>query len=124
MLRYVKERTQFAKPLAAFQLIQNKLAWMLTEITQMQLIAMQLGRLMDQGKTRPPMISMAKMKNVSTALEIARVARDMMGANGISLEYSPIRHACNLEAVNTYEGTHDIHRLILGEDITGIPAYS
>jgi glutaryl-CoA dehydrogenase len=123
VLRYVKERVQFGKPLASFQLVQNKLAWMITEITKMQLMALQLGRLMDQKKATPPMISMAKMNNVSTALEIARVARDMMGANGISLEYSPIRHACNLESVNTYEGTHDIHRLIIGADVTGIPAF-
>ncbi len=124
VLNYVLERKQFKKPLAAFQLIQNKLAWMATEITKMQLIALQLGRLMDNQQHDYKMISLAKMNNVSTALEIARVARDMMGANGISLEYSPMRHACNLEAVNTYEGTHDIHRLILGEAITGIPAYS
>jgi glutaryl-CoA dehydrogenase len=123
VLNYTKERKQFKKPLASFQLIQNKLAWMVTEITKMQLLALQLGREVDKGTVRPQMISMAKMNNVSTALEIARAARDMMGANGISLEYSPIRHATNLEGVNTYEGTHDIHRLIIGEDITGISAF-
>lgn len=124
VLNYTKERKQFGQPLAGFQLIQNKLAWMITEITKMQLLALQLGREVDKGTARPQMVSMAKMNNVNTALQIARTARDMMGANGISLEYSPIRHATNLEGVNTYEGTHDIHRLIIGEDITGISAFT
>lgn len=123
-LRYSKTRIQFDKPIASFQLVQNKLAWMATEITKGQLLALQLGRLKDAGKLRPPQVSMAKMNNVSVSLEIARTCRDILGANGILDEYSVGRHMANLETVNTYEGTHDIHRLIIGQDLTGIAAYS
>ena len=123
-LRYSKTRIQFDKPIASFQLVQNKLAWMATEITKGQLLALQLGRLKDQGKMKFTQVSMAKMNNVSVALEIARACRDILGANGILDEYQVGRHMVNLETVNTYEGTHDIHRLIIGQDLTGIPAYS
>jgi len=122
-LRYSKERIQFGKPIASFQLTQRKLVKMLTEISKMQLLALQVGRLKDAGKWRHQHISMAKMNNVNEALKIARVARNMLGAYGISIEYGIIRHMCNLESVYTYEGTHDIHTLILGEDITEISAF-
>lgn len=121
---YAKTRIQFNKPIASFQLVQAKLTYMLTEITKAQLLAYQLGRLKEQGLNNPQQISMAKMNNVSKALEIARLARDILGASGITLEYQVGRHLMNLESVNTYEGTEDIHKLILGEYITGIPAYS
>jgi glutaryl-CoA dehydrogenase len=120
---YTKGRTQFGKPVAAFQLVQEKLAHMLTEITKAQLLAWRLGRLKDEGKLHFTQTSLAKRNNVWIALEIARLARDLMGANGITLEYPVFRHMCNLESVYTYEGTHHIHTLILGEHITGIPAY-
>jgi glutaryl-CoA dehydrogenase len=123
-LDYTKTRVQFDAPIAAFQIVQQKLANMLTEITKAQLLALQIGRLKDQGKISHVHISMLKRNNVHMALEIAREARDMLGANGISLEYPVIRHMCNLESVKTYEGTHDIHTLVLGEHITGIPAYN
>lgn len=123
-LKYAKTRIQFNKPIASFQLVQAKLVWMFTEITKAQLLCYQLGRLMDEGKAIPQQISMAKMNNVSLALDIARTARDILGASGITDEYQCGRHMVNLESVNTYEGTEDIHRLILGEHITGIPAYS
>lgn len=122
-VRYARERTQFGKPIGSFQLVQRKLSWMLTEITAMQLINLRVGRLKDEGKARHQHTSMAKMNAAGKALEIARVARDIHGANGITLDYPPIRHANNLESVNTYEGTYDIHMLILGQDITGIPAF-
>ena len=122
-LRYSKERIQFGKPIASFQLTQRKLVKMLTEISKMQLLALQVGRLKDGGTWRHQHISMAKMNNVNEALKIARVARNMLGAYGISIEYGIIRHMCNLESVYTYEGTHDIHTLILGEDITKISAF-
>ncbi len=122
-LNYAKTRIQFDVPIASFQLVQAKLVYMLTEITKGQLLAHRLGRLMDQDKALPQQISMAKMNNVSKALEIARLARDVLGANGITYEYQCARHLLNLETVNTYEGTEDIHRLILGQDITGIPAF-
>ena len=121
--QYVSERTQFGHPLAATQLIQTKLADMVTDITAMQLLAWRLGRLKDEGKAVPAMISLAKRKNVGTALEIARVARDMHGGNGITGEYRVIHHMVNLESVNTYEGTYDIHGLILGRELTGIQAF-
>jgi len=121
---YAKTRIQFDKPIASFQLVQAKLTYMLTEITKAQLLAYQLGRLKEQGKVIPQQISMAKMNNVSKALEIARLTRDILGASGITLEYQVGRHLMNLESVNTYEGTEDIHKLIIGEYITGIPAYS
>ncbi|MCP5050772.1 MAG: acyl-CoA dehydrogenase [bacterium] len=122
-VEYAKTRIQFGSPIAAFQLVQRKLAEMLTEITKAQLLGLQIGRLKDNGAYNHVHISMLKRNNVHMALEIAREARDILGANGISLEYSPIRHMCNLESVKTYEGTHDIHTLVLGEHITGIPAY-
>jgi glutaryl-CoA dehydrogenase len=122
-LEYSKTRIQFDVPIASFQIVQHKLAEMLTEITKGQLLALQIGRLKDQGKYSHVHISMLKRNNVHMALEIAREARDMLGASGISLEYPPIRHMCNLESVKTYEGTHDIHTLVLGEHITGISAF-
>lgn len=124
-LDYAKSRIQFAgQPIASHQLVQNKLAWMITEITKAQLLALQMGRVKDAGEVRPHHISMAKMNNVNIALECARIARDILGANGISDEYPVIRHMLNLESVKTYEGTHDIHNLIIGHAVTGIPAYN
>jgi glutaryl-CoA dehydrogenase len=122
-LQYSKTRIQFNKPIASFQLVQQKLTNMVTEITKAQLLCLQLGRLKDQGKITHGQISMAKRNNVYHALEIARSARDIRSANGIVDEYQVGRHLCNLETVKTYEGTHDIHTLIIGEDITGIQAY-
>lgn len=122
-LNYAQTRIQFDKPIASFQLIQAKLVHMLTEITKGQLLALQVGRLKDQGTVQPVQISMAKMNNVAKALEIARMARDILGASGITYEYQTGRHMLNLESVNTYEGTEDIHRLIIGHHITGIPAF-
>lgn len=123
-LNYAKTRIQFGKPIGSFQLIQAKLVEMLTEITKGQLLCLQLGRLKDQGKARFQQISMAKRNNVSQALWIAREARSILGANGILDEYPVMRHAANLESVITYEGTHEMHTLIVGEDVTGIPAFS
>ncbi|MEO8217543.1 MAG: acyl-CoA dehydrogenase family protein [Acidobacteriota bacterium] len=124
-LSYTKQRIQFGgQPIAAHQLVQNKLAWMITEITKGQLLALQMGRLKDKNKLEPHHVSMGKMNNVNIALEIARTARDMLGANGISDEYPVIRHMLNLESVKTYEGTHDIHNLVIGEAVTGIPSYN
>lgn len=123
-LNYAKTRIQFDKPIASFQLVQEKLVYMLTEITKAQLLCLQLGRLRDQGKLRHSQVSLAKRNNVHQALIIARKARDILGANGILDEYPVMRHMTNLESVYTYEGTHDIHTLILGEDITGIQAYA
>lgn len=122
-LEYAKTRVQFDSPIAAFQLVQQKLVDMLTEITKAQLLALQIGRLKDGGDADHVHISMLKRNNVHMALDIAREARDILGASGISLEYPVIRHMCNLESVKTYEGTHDIHTLILGEHITGISAF-
>jgi len=122
-VEYSKERIQFGRPIGGFQLVQEKLAYMLTEITKGQLLALQMGRLKDAGKLHFAQTSLAKRNNVAIALEIARQARDLLGANGISLEYPVIRHLCNLESVKTYEGTHDIHTLILGEAITGMGAF-
>ncbi|MGB3943078.1 MAG: acyl-CoA dehydrogenase family protein [Candidatus Manganitrophaceae bacterium] len=121
-LTYAKQRVQFDRPIAGYQLVQQKLVEMLTEITKMQLLALRLGRLKDQGRLSHVQISMAKRNNVSHALQIARVARDILGANGIMYEHQIARHLCNLESVYTYEGTHDIHTLILGEHITGLSA--
>jgi glutaryl-CoA dehydrogenase len=121
-LSYTQDRKQFDKPLAGFQLVQQKLVYMVTEITKGQLLAWRLGRLKDAGAARPPQISLAKRNNVGVALEIARLARDMLGANGIVNEYPVIRHMMNLETVNTYEGTHDMHTLIVGRDVTGLDA--
>ena len=122
-VKYASERIQFDKPIAAFQLTQKKLAEMLTEITKAQLLAWRLGVLMDQGKATTVQISMAKRNNVQMALEVAREARQILGAMGISGDFPVMRHMMNLESVVTYEGTHDIHLLILGADITGIPAF-
>ncbi|HKC52441.1 MAG TPA: acyl-CoA dehydrogenase family protein [Myxococcota bacterium] len=121
-LRYAKERIVFDRPLASLQIPQQKLAFMATEITKAQLLALQLGRLKDAGKLHHSMVSMAKMNNVDVALQIARLARDMLGANGIVDDYCSMRHMVNLETVRTYEGTHDIHTLILGKELTGLDA--
>jgi len=121
---YVMERKQFGRPLAANQLIQLKLANMQTEIALGLQVALRIGRLLDEGRATPEMISLAKRNATGKALDIARVARDMHGGNGISDEFHVIRHVMNLEAVNTYEGTHDIHALILGRAQTGIAAFS
>ncbi len=123
-LRYAKERIQFDKPIAAFQLTQKKLAEMITEITKAQLLTFRLGQLRNEGKATSAQISMAKRNNVDMAIKIAREARQIHGAMGITNEYSIMRHMANLESVITYEGTHDIHLLITGMDITGIPAFS
>jgi glutaryl-CoA dehydrogenase len=123
-LNYAKSRIQFDKPIAAFQITQEKLVFMLSEITKGQLLNLQLGRLKDAGKHKPVQISMAKRNNVHFALEIARLARTILGANGILDEYPVMRHMANLESVYTYEGTHDIHTLIIGADITGIQAFN
>ncbi len=122
-LNYAKSRIQFGKPIAGFQLTQEKLVYMVTEITKAQLMNLQLGRLKDQGKVKFTQISMAKRNNVYHALEIARMSREILGANGILDEYPVMRHAANLESVKTYEGTHEMHTLIIGEDITGIGAF-
>jgi len=123
-LSYAKSRVQFDRPIAAFQLTQAKLVGMLTEITKAQLLCIQLGRLKDAGRARFQQISLAKRNNVFHALAIAREARSILGANGILDEYPVMRHAANLESVITYEGTHEMHTLIVGEDITGVPAYT
>jgi glutaryl-CoA dehydrogenase len=123
-LAYAKTRIQFGKPIASFQMTQEKLTHMLTEITKAQLLSLQLGRLKDAGRLRFQQVSMAKRNNVFHALEIARQARGILGANGILDEYPVMRHMANLESVLTYEGTHEMHTLIVGEDITGIPAYA
>ena len=122
-LSYAKERVQFSGPIAGYQLVQNKLVDMVQEITKAQLLALQLGRAKEQGTLRHQMVSLAKRNNVYWAREIARTARDILGASGITDEYQCGRHMCNLESVYTYEGTHDIHTLIVGQDITGIPAF-
>ena len=122
-LDYAKNRVQFTKPIAGYQLVQQKLVEMVTEITKMQFMTLQLGRLKDQGNAHFQHISMAKRNNIYQALQTARMARDILGANGILNEYAAMRHMCNLETVYTYEGTHDIHTLIIGENITGLPAY-
>jgi glutaryl-CoA dehydrogenase len=123
-VEYSKTRIQFDKPIASFQLIQMKLAWMLREITKGQLLALHAGRIKDKGELIPEQVSLAKMNNVDIALQIARIARDIHGANGILDEYPVMRHMANLESVYTYEGTHDIHNLILGRWITGIQAFT
>jgi len=122
-LDYSLSRIQFDKPIASYQLQQKKLAEMVTELTKGQLLVMHLGRLKDAGTYTTAQVSMAKMNNVQIALEIARTARTVLGANGIMSEYPIMRHACNLESVYTYEGTHDMHTLIIGQEVTGIPAY-
>ncbi|HNH82917.1 MAG TPA: acyl-CoA dehydrogenase family protein, partial [Acidobacteriota bacterium] len=122
-LEYSLSRIQFDRPIAGFQLTQKKLADMITEITKAQMMSLHLGRLKDQGKVTPAQISMAKRNNVAMALETARTARTILGANGISGEYPVMRHMNNLESVLTYEGTHDIHTLIIGNEVTGIQAF-
>jgi glutaryl-CoA dehydrogenase len=122
-LQYAQQRVQFGRPIASFQLVQQKLVWIVTEITKAQLLCLQLGRLKDEGRARAQQISMAKMNNVQIALDTARRARDILGAAGIVDEHPVIRHLMNLETVNTYEGTHDIHTLIIGRDITGCDAF-
>ena len=122
-LQYSKERIVFDKPLAGFQLAQRKLADMATEITKGQLLALRLGRMKDEGRATPDRVSMAKRNNVQVALDVARTCRDMLGANGISLEYQTGRHMVNMESVYTYEGTHDIHTLAIGNALTGLPAF-
>jgi len=123
-LQYAKQRKQFAnKPIASHQLVQDKLAWMITEISKGQLLALHVGKLKDAGRADHTHISMLKMNNVAIALETARKARDILGANGIVDDYCIMRHMTNLESVSTYEGTHDIHKLVIGERITGISAF-
>ena len=121
---YALTRVQFGKPIASFQLTQEKLADMLQEIVKAQLLSLRLGRMKDEGKVSPAQVSLAKRNNVKSALEIARVARSIYGANGITDEYPPVRHMLNLESVYTYEGTHEVHTLVLGKAITGIDAFS
>lgn len=122
-LKYSKERVQFGRPIGGFQLTQKKLAEMATEITKAQLLCLQLGRMKDAGRLRPVHVSMGKMNNVAMALECARTARGILGANGIMGDYPIMRHMCNLESVYTYEGTNEVHTLILGQHLTGIPAF-
>jgi glutaryl-CoA dehydrogenase len=122
--QYTTVRKQFDnKPIASHQLVQEKLAWMITEITKGQLLAAHCGRLKDDGKLDPAHVSMLKRNNVAVALETARISRDLLGANGITDEYPVMRHLCNLETVKTYEGTDHIHALVIGERVTGIAAY-
>jgi glutaryl-CoA dehydrogenase len=122
-LAYAKSRKQFDRPIAGFQLVQEKLVWMVNEITKAQLLALRLTRMMEAGTARPEQISLAKRNNAWMALECARKARDILGAVGITDRFSPIRHLMNLETVNTYEGTSDIHLLVIGRDVTGIGAF-
>ena len=122
-LHYAGEREQFGKPISSFQLVQQKLVIMLSEITKAQGLCLQLGRLKDDGINEVPLVSLAKRNNVAMALDCARTARDILGAAGITDEFSPGRHMANLESVITYEGTHDIHTLIVGAEITGRPAF-
>ena len=122
-LNYSLSRIQFGKPIAGFQITQEKLAYMLTEITKAQLLVYQLAKLKDSGKMRPQQVSLAKRNNCEIAKTIASMAREMLGANGILDEYPVMRHMNNIESVKTYEGTHEMHTLILGEDITGLSAF-
>jgi glutaryl-CoA dehydrogenase len=122
-LEYAKTRIQFGRPIAGFQLVQAKLAEMISDIVKAQLLVVQLGRLKDAGKVTPVQVSLAKRNNVHMALTTARVAREILGANGIADEYPVFRHMANLESVYTYEGTHDIHTLVLGREVTGISAF-
>jgi glutaryl-CoA dehydrogenase len=123
-VHYAKTRVMFDKPIGGFQLQQARLAEMLTEITKAQLLSLQLGRLKDQGTMTPQQVSLAKRNNVNMATDVAREARRLLGANGILAEYQAMRHLANLESVYTYEGTHDIHTLILGQEITGLNAFN
>jgi glutaryl-CoA dehydrogenase len=120
---YARTREQFGKPIGGFQLTQGKLAWMLADLTRAQLLALHLGRLKEAGQVTPEQVSLAKMANVRAAIDIARQARTILGANGITLEYPVIRHANNLESVLTYEGTEEIHALTLGQALTGLAAF-
>jgi len=123
-LQYAVTRKQFRdQPIASHQLVQEKLAWMITEISKAQLLILQVGRMKDEGKAQHQHISMAKRNNVWMALECARLSRDVLGANGVADDYPVMRHMMNLESVKTYEGTHDIHTLIIGESVTGISAF-
>jgi acyl-CoA dehydrogenase/glutaryl-CoA dehydrogenase len=122
-LEYGTDREQFGKPIAGFQLQQEKLAEMATQITTAQLLAHRLTDLKERGDLRPAQVSMAKRNNVRMARDQSRIAREMLGGNGITADYSPMRHMANLETVYTYEGTHDIHSLIIGHDLTGIAAF-
>jgi glutaryl-CoA dehydrogenase len=122
-LAYAGNRVMFGKPIAGFQLQQQRLADMLTELVKGQLLALHLGRLKDAGTFSPQQVSLAKRNNVSVATDIAREARRLLGANGILAEYSSMRHMANLESVYTYEGTHDVHTLILGQAVTGLSAF-
>jgi alkylation response protein AidB-like acyl-CoA dehydrogenase len=121
--QYATDREQFGKPIGSFQIQQEKLAEMATQITTAQLLAYRLAELKERGELRPEQVSMAKRNNVRMARDQSRVAREMLGGNGITADYSPMRHMANLETVYTYEGTHDIHSLIIGHDLTGIPAF-
>src|SRR6202167_5438893 len=122
-IEYATTREQFGKPIGAFQLTQGKLSWMAADLYRSQLLALHLGRLKEAGSLTPVQVSIAKMTNVRSAIDIARQARTILGASGVTLEYSPIRHASNLEAVLTYEGTEEIHALAIGHALTGISAY-
>jgi glutaryl-CoA dehydrogenase len=122
-VEYARTREQFGKPIGSFQLIQGKLSWMAADLYRSQLLALHVGRLKEQGSLTPVQVSMAKMANVRSAIDIARQARTVLGASGVTLEYPPIRHANNLEAVLTYEGTEEIHTLAIGQALTGISAY-
>ena len=124
-LEYSKERIQFnGQPIACHQLVQDKLVWMISEITKGQLLAFQLGQMKDAGKIKPQHISLGKRNNVWVARECAKLAREILGANGIVDDYPVIRHMLNIESVYTYEGTHDIHALVIGQSVTGIPAFN
>ena len=122
-VEYARTREQFGKPIGGFQLTQGKLAWMASDLGRAQLLALHLGRLKEAGSLRPEQISLGKMGNVRTAIDVARQARTILGANGVTLEYPVIRHANNLEAVLTYEGTEEIHALAIGQALTGLSAY-
>ena len=122
-LGYAKERVQFSRPIAGYQLVQRKLVDMVSEITKAQLLCLRLGRLKEAGTLTPAQISLAKRNNVAVARDIARDARDILGANGVTTDYQCGRHMLNLESVYTYEGTHDIHTLVVGQDVTGLPAF-
>ncbi|MFN7943948.1 MAG: acyl-CoA dehydrogenase family protein [Blastocatellia bacterium] len=123
-VEYSKQRVQFDRPIGGFQLTQRKLVEMLTEISKAQLLCLRLGRMKDEGSMDPIHVSMAKMNNVAMALECARTARSILGANGVTLDYAPIRHMCNLESVYTYEGTNEVHLLAIGKHITGLDAFA
>jgi glutaryl-CoA dehydrogenase len=121
--RFARKRVVFEKPIASYQLVQEKLVRMVLEITKAQVLTYHLGRLMDEDKARPPQISMVKLNNVREAMKIARMARDILGAQGILADHHIIRHLCDLEAMSTLEGTESIHTLIIGQDLTGISAF-